>query len=503
MSNLGTDIKRTRTSIMELSMDILQILDEIDDIDFDDIDDESKDDNNLKYNKKQQIIKTLSEHQFNQVTNLNMQKLMVLEEIEHSITIDDENKQIDNDDAHSHKSSDTEIESDNIEQEILNRARSKAKTQEHINYLPISYNKEKLIQLSQSESILETNTNENIAYITSENETINNIINTSTILLNTISETPSDLYIEKPIREIARILYDLVDKKNRKYKLDTFTDCFIGRAAINIMIENNLCLHRSHGVQLCRTMEELNIIHHVLYENGKHKFFSDNKDSYYQFTIDDDHKSKNSDLDIAFGLYKKIETQKLLKLQSKYSTYDNNIMEYIKKDSDGYLPQYIKLPSQIFQTFDLSNLSEARKRHKSTMSLFKETANKYIELPELNGWMEKKSASGFKSWQKRWIIVRKTHILWSKVMCDTQNPLDPNERKKFNNSITLLTIKDVRAVSSKNKRKFDIITSSKIYHFKCKTSQQRNLWLNGLQLHLNILAHSMKFLRQSFIFKDT
>ena len=85
---------------------------------------------------------------------------------------------------------------------------------------------------------------------------------------------------------------------------------------------------------------------------------------------------------------------------------------------------------------------------------------------------------------------------------DTQNPLDPNERKKFNNSMTLLTIKQIRPVSSKRKRKFDIITASKTYHFKCKTSQQRDLWLNGLNLHLKVLADSMKFLRQSFIFQN-
>ena len=83
-------------------------------------------------------------------------------------------------------------------------------------------------------------------------------------------------------------------------------------------------------------------------------------------------------------------------------------------------------------------------------------------------------------------------------MIDTLNPLDPRERKKFNNSMTLLTIKEVRPVNSKRKRKFDIITPAKTYHFKCQTAEQRDLWLKGLDAHMNALSDSMKFLRQSF-----
>ena len=91
-------------------------------------------------------------------------------------------------------------------------------------------------------------------------------------------------------------------------------------------------------------------------------------------------------------------------------------------------------------------------------------------------------------------------MLWAKTMVDTLNPLDPKERSKFSNSMTLLTIREVRAVSSKHMRKFDIITPAKTYHFKCQTAEQRELWLSGLNAHMDALADSVKFLRQSFAF---
>ena len=179
----------------------------------------------------------------------------------------------------------------------------------------------------------------------------------------------------------------------------------------------------------------------------------------------------------------------------------NEIKTYIQRTQTHLgttgLPQVTKLPSSILQTLDLKEFK--RSRHKSTLNQFKEQQTKYIELPELSGWMEKQSATGFKSWQKRWIIVRKTHMLWSKNMMDTANPLDPKERRKFNNSMTLLTIKGVRPVASKNKRKFDIVTTRKTYHFRCKTAEQRELWLTGLQMHLSVLADSLAYIRKSVV----
>ena len=288
-----------------------------------------------------------------------------------------------------------------------------------------------------------------------------------------------------------------MDTLNRKYKGHTYTNCFVGKAAVSALVAHNLCLHRKHGVALCQQMEAGRIIHHVLYEKGA-PFADNGKDALFQFAIDDeglDHK-QYTDLDVAFGVVRAVETKVLLRSSNA------DALKFVRLNSKGSMPLYTKLPSTLLQTLNLDDLEAARIRHKSTISQFKAEQDRYVDLPELSGWMEKKSASMMKTWQKRWVIVRRTHMLWSKKRQDTQNPLDPKERHKFNNSMTLLTIKAVRPVSSRRKRKFDVITPSKTYHFKCSTAKQRELWLHGLQLHLRLLAESMKFLRQSFLFKQ-
>eukprot|EP00485_Elphidium_margaritaceum_P001038 CAMPEP_0202695806 /NCGR_PEP_ID=MMETSP1385-20130828/9292_1 /ASSEMBLY_ACC=CAM_ASM_000861 /TAXON_ID=933848 /ORGANISM="Elphidium margaritaceum" /LENGTH=566 /DNA_ID=CAMNT_0049351883 /DNA_START=32 /DNA_END=1732 /DNA_ORIENTATION=+ len=313
----------------------------------------------------------------------------------------------------------------------------------------------------------------------------------------------SSVYIERPIKLVARMMYDLVDKQDRKYKRRTYTDCFVAREAVTVMDQHGLCLHRFHGVSLFREMEQRNIIHHVLYEKGGR--FCDDRHCLYQFTIDDDGQQqqqqqqqarKKKDLDVAFGLMHEVDTQKLVHL-SKNNASIRQLLHDDAQANDGVLPQFTKLPSEAIACFDLKQVKRARL---STMKDFRNAQNEVLELPELSGFMFKRSSTGFHQWQRRWVIVRRTHILWSSRQTDTTNPLDPKERAKFNNSFTLLTVKGVRPVSSRGKRKFDVILPNSVYHFRCLTPEQRTLWLNGLQQHLKALTDSMRFLRRSVFF---
>lgn len=138
-------------------------------------------------------------------------------------------------------------------------------------------------------------------------------------------------------------------------------------------------------------------------------------------------------------------------------------------------------------------------KHKTGIAQFINLSQQMIELPILRAWMYKKSSAGFQSWQKRWVIVQRTHVLWSNKRVITDTPLDPTERKKFNNSITLLAIRDVRPINSKGRRKFDIVTISKVYHWKANTAEERVLWIDGLHQYLQVLSNSMNFLNQTFI----
>merc|ERR1712087_46454 len=177
----------------------------------------------------------------------------------------------------------------------------------------------------------------------------------------------------------------------------------------------------------------------------------DHKDALYQWTVDEDGRNRSSSqLDAYFGVN--------------------------------------QVPAVLLETLDLNQL---KGRKKCSLQPH------FVDLPDLSGWMEKQSASGLKPWQKRWCIVRRTHLLWAKQKTNTEDPNDPAERRKFANSITLLTVKQVRAVNTKRKRKFDIVTPAKTYHFKCATKEERERWIHGLRKHLDALAMSMMFLQQS------
>ena len=199
------------------------------------------------------------------------------------------------------------------------------------------------------------------------------------------NKLPSDLFIQRSPKETARLLYDLVSKSDRKYRHHTYTNCWIGRDAISVMMEHNLCLHRKHGVELCRQMEEMNLIHHVLYENGGK--FGDNKQSYYQFTIDDQTTNSNNrrltDLDVAFGLIHKVKTSDLLNYTKKNKEKKLVLDQYLQTDDNGVLPQFTKLPSFAIQDIDLADIREKKQRKRSTLTEFKKTQKKYVDLGNL------------------------------------------------------------------------------------------------------------------------
>ena len=143
--------------------------------------------------------------------------------------------------------------------------------------------------------------------------------------------------------------------------------CFVGREAVAAMLEHDLCLHRDHGVMLCREMEREGIIHHVLYEDGARQF-GDDGNALYQWAVDDELDGKDVDLDVAFGVVEEVETAKLAAVSGPE-------MEA--------LPPFTKLPAALLEMLDLSGLESAKKRHRSTLSRFKQTADHFVDLPVL------------------------------------------------------------------------------------------------------------------------
>ena len=108
------------------------------------------------------------------------------------------------------------------------------------------------------------------------------------------------------------------------------------------------------------------------------------------------------------------------------------------------------------RTNPLSKLK--RDATKKVLQDIQEIAENKESLPVLEAWLEKKSTSMGNGYQKRWVIVRGSHLLWSDIQRDTDNPKSATERKKFNNSVNLMAIKDIQLVTKgKTQRKFMLI----------------------------------------------
>jgi len=123
-------------------------------------------------------------------------------------------------------------------------------------------------------------------------------------------------------------------------------------------------------------------------------------------------------------------------------------------------------------------------------------------LPILEAWLEKKSTSMARGYQRRWVIVRGSHLLWSDIQRDIKNPKDAKERRKFNNSINIMSIKDIQPVTKgKTQRKFTLIVGTsgiknkrKEYLWKCATKEDRDFWVKGLQKHINHMKSVVAYL---------
>jgi len=150
----------------------------------------------------------------------------------------------------------------------------------------------------------------------------------------------------------------------------------------------------------------------------------------------------------------------------------------------------------------LEYIGSTELENQNTVEKVVATSNETIDLPALSGWLLKSTSSilKIKIWHKRWVCVKRTHMLWSKAEQTIDDPTNIAERKKWRNSITLLTIIQVKKVSGSNDKCFDIITRYATYHFQAYTKEDRDHWVEGLVQHLRMLAKNMDFLNQSVLF---
>jgi len=111
-------------------------------------------------------------------------------------------------------------------------------------------------------------------------------------------------------------------------------------------------------------------------------------------------------------------------------------------------------------------------------------------LPTLEAWLEKKKPGGMvPTYQRRWIVVRGAHMLWSSKQRTITNDADRKERKKFNGAIHLMTIEQVAGVRTNANNKFMVKakdakrSAMREYVFRCTNKRERDFWVMGLKEH--------------------
>jgi hypothetical protein len=88
--------------------------------------------------------------------------------------------------------------------------------------------------------------------------------------------------------ELASILQSGVELKDRKYLLSTFKNCFVGKEAVDFLIEHGYCKTREDAVDLGQSiMDETKAFEHVCRD---HPFADDNL--FYHF-VERGHVSRN------------------------------------------------------------------------------------------------------------------------------------------------------------------------------------------------------------------
>merc|ERR550525_310352 len=127
-------------------------------------------------------------------------------------------------------------------------------------------------------------------------------------------------------------------------------------------------------------------------------------------------------------------------------------------------------------------------------------ANAKEDLPDLQGWLEKRQPHMPYSWQKRWVIVKGGFLLWTDRQKSIHNPKDSTQRKEFGTSVNLMLITEIGEVSGKkNGKKFviklrDGAAKRTEYMFRCATPEDAAFWRKSLRKHQKHLQSLLSYL---------
>jgi hypothetical protein len=141
------------------------------------------------------------------------------------------------------------------------------------------------------------------------------------------------------------------------------------------------------------------------------------------------------------------------------------------------------------------DLSKILQKRRDTEVRFKEARDKGKALTTKEGYITKRAGGKHVGmWKKRYLLLKRGYLLWSYKPIEIENPAVAVERRKFLNNVSLLKVHKAIRVDSKNGRKFNVITTKRVIRLRASSKKERDLWVDGINAHLEVIADSVRWL---------
>ena len=134
-------------------------------------------------------------------------------------------------------------------------------------------------------------------------------------------------------------------------------------------------------------------------------------------------------------------------------------------------------------------------RDRSASSVADKLEKQKERLPDLEGWLEKRKPRPPYSWERRWVVVTDTYILWNDTKKSIGDATISEERNKFNGFINFKMVDEIIKAESKQQNKLiiSIKNKKKTYLWRCPSMEDRDYWVRGLKRYMKFRELAMKY----------
>ena len=127
------------------------------------------------------------------------------------------------------------------------------------------------------------------------------------------------------------------------------------------------------------------------------------------------------------------------------------------------------------------------------------------ELPSFSGWLSLNGAE--RGAQKMWVVIKGSHLLWSKKEIKIEDDKSFKERRQFENWMSVLNMKGIRKLKGKFDNSFAVVIAgtTKAYMWKAANKDQRDDWVEEIKAHrrhVMSMLDEKKYIIKKYIVSD-